>query len=76
MVRAGRAFVIATLAALFLAGCMKLNDAGADGGIVSFPTNVIDGLKLASAHCAKYDRNAHLVDQDMFETITFECIGP
>jgi hypothetical protein len=76
MLTTGRSIlVIATLLAPLLAGCMELSEAGPSGGVIQFPSNIVDGLKLASAHCAQYERNAFLVDQDLFETITFACIG-
>jgi hypothetical protein len=65
--------VIASLI-VSLGACTKV--AGDEnGGTVSYARDLIEGLRLASAHCEKYDRFAHMTGQNLWETIEFRC-GP
>jgi hypothetical protein len=63
------------VAAFVLSGCETHLEGDAQGGTIEYPPNFIDAMKMASAHCEKYGLFAHLVEQDLWNTITFAC-GP
>ena len=72
---ASSALAVSGLAVVLLAGCSaRLTDADENGGLIRTPTNTYEAFRVADAHCQRSGRHARFLDQDFFETVTFDCV--